>query len=121
MTDTPLPIKVAVVAGSGTSTGDGRILVTTPGHGPDWLVKVISPAQAIAVRFVNTFGVQFIGLVTAAMTPVGGHLLYTRDFLHMAVTCASLALPGALLGLAKDIFTVFGKLEGKYPLLTGSA
>jgi hypothetical protein len=75
---------------------------------------------AIVIRFINTFLVQFVGLVVAGMTPAGGKLLYTGDFVHLVIVCASLSLPGAALGFFKDLVTVFGKLEGKYPLLTGS-
>lgn len=96
------------------------ILAVTPDHHPNLVVTFITPAMAIGVRFVNTFLVQFVGLLVAAMTPAGGHVLYTHDFLHAVVLCANLALPGAGLGLAKDLVTVFGRLEGKYPLMTGS-
>ena len=96
------------------------MVARTPDHHPDLVVSFITPALAILVRFVNTFLVQFVGLLVAAMTPAGGHVLYTHDFLHAVVLCANLALPGAGLGLAKDLVTIFGRLEGRYPLLTGS-
>lgn len=115
------PVHVAIIG-----TGDGSKLPThieaeTPGqHQPNFAIKVIAPIIAIIVRFVNLFGVQFVGLIIAGMTPEGGKLLYTGDFLHLLVVCANLAFPGAALGLIKDVVTVFGRLEGKYPLLTGS-
>lgn len=96
------------------------VIAQTPDHHPDLAVTFIAPTMAIMVRFGNTFLVQFVGLLVAAMTPAGGHLLYTHDFLHAVIVCANLALPGAGLGLAKDLVTIFGRLEGKYPLLTGS-
>jgi hypothetical protein len=96
------------------------VMAQTPDHHPDLVVTFITPALAILVRFINTFLVQFVGLLVAAMTPAGGHLLYTSDFFHAVMVCANLALPGAGLGLAKDLVTIFGRLEGKYPLLTGS-
>lgn len=96
------------------------VVAQTPDHHPDLAVTFIAPTVAILVRFVNVFLIQFSGLLVAAMTPAGGHLLYTKDFFHLVVTCANLALPGAGLGLVKDLVTIFGRLEGKYPLLTGS-
>lgn len=100
-------------------TGE-TVFAVTPDHHPDLAVTFIAPVVAIVVRFINTFLVQFVGLLVAAMTPAGGHVLYTHDFFHAVVLCANLALPGAGLGLAKDLVTIFGRLEGKYPLLTGS-
>jgi hypothetical protein len=116
------PVKVAVIEG----TSDGGLPLThdtvaiTPDHLPNVMIKVVTPIVAIVVRFGNLFGTQFVGLITAAMTPWGGKLLYTQDFLHMVVLCASLAFPGAAVGLAKDLVTIFGKLENRYPLATGS-
>jgi hypothetical protein len=97
----------------------GMIAITPPGI-PNLIITVISPVIALLVRFAFTFGTQFVGLLTAAMTPDGGRLLNTGDFLHLLVTCASLSLPGAILDLAKNAVTLTKKLEGKYPLLTGS-
>lgn len=115
------PIQVAVIG-----TGDGSklppvIVADTPDpHQPNVVVTMIRPARAIVIRFANAFLIQFSGLVLAGLTPAGGSLLYTGNFLHLVMTCASLSLPGAGAGLIKDLVTVFGKLEGKYPLLTGS-
>lgn len=116
------PVMVTVIGG----TGDGGApltngtVATTPDHQPNVITNVIQPAVAIAVRFGNVFGTTLVGLVVAGMTPSGGKLLYTSDFYHLVLTCASLALPAAALGLLKDLVTIFGRLEGKYPLLTGS-
>jgi hypothetical protein len=115
------PVKVTII---GTGTGDGgvlppRTLAVTPDHLPNLMVRVISPLMAITVRFVNLFLTTFVGLVVAGVTPEGGKLLYTSDFFHLVLTCASLSIPGAAIGLFKDLITVFGRLEGKYPLATG--
>ena len=96
------------------------VVARTADHHPDLVVTFVNPVLAILVRFVNTFLVQFVGLLVAAMTPAGGHHLYTSDFLHAVILCANLALPGAGLGLVKDLVTIFGRLEQKFPLLTGS-
>ena len=84
------------------------------------VVKVIPPAVALLVRFANTFLTTWLGLVGAAMTPAGATVLKATDFAHLAATCASLSVAAAAVDLAKNLVTVFGKLEGKYPLLTGS-
>ncbi len=117
------PVVVTVI---GTGTGDGGApiqdgqMLKTPDHQPNLIVQVVTPAMAILVRFVNTFLTQLVGLLVAAMTPVGGKLLYTGDFIEALVLCSSLALPGAALGLIKDCITVFARLEQKFPLMTGS-
>lgn len=115
------PIQVAVIG-----TGDGSklppmIVADTPDpNQPNVAVTMIKPVLAILIRFANLFLVQFSGLVVAGLTPAGGKLLYTSDFLHLLLVCASLSLPGAGTGLIKDLVTIFGQLEGKHPLLTGS-
>lgn len=115
------PVQVAVIG-----TGDGRRLasgteaITDGAHEPNIVVTVVQPIAAITIRFVNVFLVQLVGLLIAGMTPAGAKLLYTTDFFHLLLTCASLAVPGAALGFFKDLVTVFGKLEQKYPLLTGN-
>lgn len=115
------PIKVAVVAaGDAIKLPNGVIAETNGAHEPNIVVTVVQPLLAIAIRFVNVFLVQFVGLLVAGMTPAGGKLLYTGDFAHLLLVCASLALPGAGLNFFKDLVTVFGRLEQKYPLLTGS-
>ena len=115
------PIQVAVVGtGDGSKLPSGTEAVTQGAHDPNIIVNVVQPFVAIVVRFANLYGTVLIGLVTAGMTPVGGKLLYTSDFYHLVLTCGSLAFPAAALGLLKDLVTVFGKLEGKYPLITGS-
>jgi hypothetical protein len=114
------PLQVSVIGLTGPIP-PGPVTIATPDpHQPNLVVTVIGPVLAIVIRFANTFLLQFSGLIAAGLTPVGGKLLYTSDFLHLALVCASLSLPGAGVGLIKDLVTVFGKLEGKYPLLTGS-
>lgn len=116
------PVTVAIVGtGSGGANIPNNTRATTPSNAtPDLLIQVVSPLLAIGIRFANTFFTTLVGLIVAAMTPAGGALLYTGDFFHLVITCSSLAVPGAALGLIKDLVTIFGKLEGKYPLLTGS-
>ncbi len=123
--DDPGPIKPVTVsivgippeAGAALETG---MLLKTADHHPDVGLRVITPIIAILVRFANLYLTTLVGLLVAAMTPIGGKLLYSKDFWHMFMLCSSLAFPGAFLGLLKDLITVFGRLEGKYPLATGS-
>lgn len=113
--------QVTIIGGTGAGTPiQTGTVVATPDHQPNLVVTVITPAVAIAVRFANLFLTTLLGLVAAGMTPIGGKLLYTSDFTHLILLSASLSLPGAGLGLIKDLITVFGKLEGKFPLATGS-
>ena len=120
----PAPVKPVEVTVIGT--GDGGVplstgtVALTPDHQPNLVVNVVAPLAAILVRFANLYLTTLVGLVAAGMTPAGSNLLRTSDFYHLVLTCASLALPGAALGFFKDLVTVFGKLEQKYPLLTGS-
>jgi hypothetical protein len=115
------PVQVAVIGtGDGSKLADCTVAVTAGAHEPNIIVTVVGPLLAIVIRFVNVFLVQLVGLLIAGMTPAGAKLLYTGDFLHLVVVCSSLALPGAGLGFIKDLVTVFGRLESKYPLLTGS-
>lgn len=60
---------------------------------------------------------MLVGLLSAGMTT---NLIPSSDFIHLVFKCATLSLAGAALGLLKDIVTIFGKLEQKYPLGTGS-
>lgn len=114
------PVQVAVIGGTGT--GDGGTLqsgtVTTPGAQPNIVVTIISPLMAILVRFVNNYLTTLVGLVGAGMTPLGNDIL-PREFGALVGICAQLSFAGAAFGSLKDIVTIFGRLEGKYPLLTG--
>ncbi len=115
-------VQVAIVgdgekAGAPITTGT---VAATPDHQPNIVLTVIPPLVAISVRFANVFFTTLVGLIVAGMTPAGGKLLYTSDFVHLVVLCANLALPGAGVGLLKDIVTIFGRLEAAHPLATGS-
>lgn len=115
-------IPIAVIGtGDATRIAPGTEAVTPGLHTPNFAIQtVVQPIVAIGVRFLNNYGGSLLGLVTAAMTPIGAKVLYTSDFVAMVITCASLAFPGAAVLLLKDILTISKKLEGKYPLLTGS-
>jgi hypothetical protein len=117
---------VAQIATTVIDVGDVKHLSSgtiaeTPGHSqPNLAVNVIGPTVAIIVRFVSIYLTIFLGLITAALTPHGQNAIPWQDFSHLLVTCATLSLSGSLLDLIKNLVTIFGRLEGKYPLLTGS-
>jgi hypothetical protein len=110
----------------GTGTGDGggvaptpnQTLALVPGTQPNLLVNVITPAAAIFVRFVNVFLTTFVGLLTAA--GVGDKIFVSTDFRGLVLTCLWASLISAGVATLKNLITVFGRLEGKYPLATGS-
>lgn len=113
----PLPVTVIGVRETGGAPiADGQV-VQTPDHQPNIVVNVVAPIAAIAVRFINTFLTGLLGILTGAMTT---DVIQANDFAHLVYKCAGLAVAGAGMGLLKDLVTVFGKLEGKYPLATGS-
>ena len=110
------PVSVTVI---GTES-DGLppcTTATTPGLMPNIVVTVITPLVAIVVRFLNAYFTTLAGLITAGMAT---NVIPAEDFYHLVLKCATLSLAGAALGALKDIVTVFGKLEGKFPLATGS-
>ena len=116
----PLPPVAVTIIG----TGDGQVvpatgtIATTPGPSqPNLLVTVVTPLMAIVIRFVNVYVGMLVGLLGAAMT---SNALPAPDFGHLVLKCASLAIGGAVVLSLKDVITVLGGLERKYPLLTGS-
>jgi hypothetical protein len=115
----PVPVTVIGTGNAGAPLATGTVGITSD-HQPNLVARVIPPTVAIFVRLGNTFLITLSGLVMASMTPAGGKLLYTSDFFHMLILCANLSIPVSLFGLIKDLVTIFGRLEGKYPLSTGS-
>lgn len=115
-------VKVTVI-GAGPVTGGpqplqtGTIAVTPAPHQPNLVTIVVSPLVAIVIRFANTYLTVLVGLVAAGMT---SDVIPYTDFFNLISKCAGLSIAGAGLGLLKDLVTIFGKLEGKFPLLTGS-
>lgn len=118
-----MPVTVAMV---GTGTGDGTAaapltagtIARTPDGQPNIRLNIITPAVAIAVRFVNLFLTTLVGLLTAA--GVGVRLFDVSDFQSLLVKSAWAGLIVAGMGLLKNLITIFARLEGKYPLATGS-
>lgn len=121
---TPEPLQVAVIQG----TGDGRMpahmdgtIAPTPGQAtPNVRFKVVPVAMALFVRFGNAYFTTLVGIVTAGMTPYGADIMPTSNFVDLLAKASMLAIAGPTVALLKDLVTIFGKLEGKFPLLTGN-
>lgn len=118
MSDKETPVTISIV-GTGSGEGGGvaptpsGTIATTPGAQPNLLVNVVPPAIAIAIRFANQFLGAFAGFVGVDVVSPN---LFNLDVRSMAL----LALSAATFGLIKNLITIFGRLEGKYPLVTGS-
>jgi hypothetical protein len=116
----PVQPVVATVIG----TGDGSRLPSgtvaeTPGAAqPNVVVTVIPPLLALAIRFANAYITTLLGLITAGL--VGKDVIPAADFLALVVICAKLSIAGPCVDALKNIVTLLGRLEGKYPLLTGN-
>lgn len=121
--EAPLPPVAVTVIGQGDVTGGpipmktGTVATTAAAHQPNLLVTVISPLAAIGIRFVNTYLTILVGLVAAGMT---SDVIPHTDFIALVLKCAGLSVAGSSVGLLKDLVTVFGRLEQKFPLLTGN-
>lgn len=117
-TSRPVAPVIATVIGTGDTSRlpSGTLAVTPDVHQPNVVVKVVQPIAAILIRFVNSFLTSLLGIVTGAMV---SDVITASDFLHLVYKCAGLAVAGAGMGLLKDLITVFGKLEGKFPLISG--
>jgi len=115
------PVKVSIV-GTG-DTGNGGLPATgtvahTPGaHNPNLIVEIVPPIVALLVRFGNVYVGNLVGLLAAGMT---SNAIPAPDFWHLLMKCASLAVAGAVVLMLKDVVTVFGKLEQRFPLASGS-
>ena len=118
---TPIePVTVAVI-GTGDGTGGAPLttgtVATTIDHMPNIVVQVVTPIAALAIRFLNVYIGTVVGLLSAGMT---SDAIPASDFQHLLLKCMGLAIAGSVVLLLKDIVTIFGKLEQKYPLATGS-
>ena len=115
------PLEPVTVTLIGTKADDipspGTVAVTPKQTQPNLIVNVVTPAAAILIRFVNAYLTLLVGLVTAGMAT---NIIPATDFGQLVLACAKLSVAGAGLGLLKDLVTIFGKLEQRFPLLTGS-
>ena len=115
------PVTATIIGtGDASRLMSGTEAVTPDPHQPNVIVSVIQPAFAIFVRAINLFLVSLSGFVTGGLTPAGNKMLGAPDFYHLVLIGAGFAVAPVGIGLIKDLITVFGRLEQKYPLATGS-
>lgn len=121
-----IPVVHTTVVGVGPTQPEhlpsGTVAVTPGPAQPNLVVNVVTPIVAVSVRFVNTFLTTLTGLVIAAMASnaAGAEVIHASTFWHLVLDCATLSVASAGVGLLKDLVTIFGRLEGKYPLMTGN-
>ena len=109
MTEIAASVPVAIIGVDGNKAIPDGTIAQTPGAAPNATFSVISPIVAILVRAANLFIVSLLAaLGTNAITPMSFK------------TAAMIALSTTGLGALKDCATIFGKLEGKFPLASGS-
>lgn len=113
----PEDVKV-VVAGVGELQPGTRVEAVTPGQQPNIAVQVIGPAVAILVRFLHVFGMTWLALM-ATGGATGQEILPWNDVAQLATKCAYAASITAGFGAAKDLVTLLGRLEQRFPFLTG--
>ncbi len=110
----PLPVNALVI---GPGTGDGSIrketIVTPYGH-PNIVQTIITPTAAILIRFIKTYLVSVSGLIVAG---AASQAIPATDFLDLVYKCAGLSLAGACIDLIKNLITLLGDWEKKFPLL----
>lgn len=120
-------VKVVV-----TGTGDGgglqpgtRVEALTPSTQPNIAVHVIGPLASVAIRFghlylVTLLGIVMAGLATGSQDPNNNAaLLHYTDFADLLWKSAAFAVATPAIGLLKDLITIFGRLEQRFPFLTG--
>lgn len=117
---------VATVIGS---LGDnvpttGTVAISPGAHQPNVIMNIVTPTMAITVRFLRMFLTSVMGFLTLSMVPTGGSQVMTAihalDFYHLVLTAVGVSLAPAVLDLGRNLVTVLGRLEQKYPLATGS-
>lgn len=123
-------VKVVAVGGAGTGLQPGtEVKVETPAGQPNASIQVVGPLVALFVRFGHLYFLTLSGIIGGAITAhaLAGSdttqqqlLIHYADFGDLVWKSAqlSLAVPGV--GLIKDLVTIFGKLEQRFPFLTGN-
>lgn len=121
----PIPVTLIGVReeGSGAPIVDGQVIVT-PGDQPNLVANVVQPIIAIAVRVVFLYAKTVLGFLTTAMIPPGDNpvlqAVHAMEFWQLLVTAAGIAIAPAGYELLQSLVTILGRLERKFPLLTGS-
>ncbi len=119
---TDTPVSIAIIGTESTSGGGvapipSGTVAQTPDHQPNLLVQVVPPVIAVIVRAVSLFLTTFVGLLTAAGVGIDG---FSGDFHQVVGKCVTASLVVAGMGTLKNLVTIFGRLEGKWPIATGS-
>lgn len=108
------PIQPVVTTIIGTGDGAKSQTIKTPEGQPDIRVEIISPLVGITSRFIVTFLTSVVGLLGAGSAST---IIPASDFLDLLWKCCALSLGAAVIGLFKDLITVFTRLTQKFPLL----
>jgi hypothetical protein len=117
------PVQIAIVgtestAGGGVAPTRTGTIAETPGNQPNLLINVVGPIVAVAVRAANTF--LETSLSVATLAGLGTKVFAAGDFHTVFMASVIAGATAAGLATVKNLITIFGRLEGKYPLLTGS-
>ncbi len=117
------PINVTVIGTGPGSLPRSEVMIPamTPEGLPNLRIDVVRPLVAMSIRFGHIYLTILVGLVTAGITPKGAEILMpVGDFRDLLWNCSLLAISGAVVDLLKNLVTIFGRLENKYPFLTGN-
>jgi hypothetical protein len=107
------PIR-ALVMGAGTGDGRETHLIQTPAGQPNIIATYVTPLVGLTARFIVAFLTSIVGLITAGTTT---SVIPAHDFKDLLLKCASLSVGIAIVGLMKDLVTVFTSVANSYPLL----
>lgn len=113
------PITLASARSSMTREGSAlveRVTLNTPANQPDVRVLFVAPVVSITIRFLNAYMTTLVGLVMAGLTT---QVIPAHDFGELVYKCLGLSLAGPSVSLGKDLITILGDLEKRWPLLTG--
>jgi hypothetical protein len=113
LTPSPQAITVTVPATAISGTGPGTI-ITAEGQ-PNIKVQVLQPLTIIAVRAMRVFLQTLLGVLTAG--PVTG-LIPAKDFNHLLVTGASVAVGATVICILQNAVELLGRYDQSHPTLT---
>ena len=121
----PVPVTLIGTSDNGlVPTTDRMVAHTVPSDQPNLYVKVITPILAIGIRALNLFLLTFSAVLSAEGLAATGfdptNVIKIADFKQAVMVAAWLGFLSAFVGTVKNLITVFGQLEGKYPLASGS-
>lgn len=116
------PVTVAVIGGGDVTGGptpitSGTEAVTPSANQPNLLIQVVSPIVALLIRFGHIYFASLVGLIAGGMAT---DAIPYDDFFQLVMKCAGLSVPGAAFDALKNVVTIFGRLESRWPLITGS-